>query len=91
MYPLSTVLTNALLQYFVGYVAYGPAETYPDPIVAKRFFAPMNIEFAKVFVEGVQIGVGKTSSGGSSGLAALDGLVAGVEVRSLSDLRCTSW
>lgn len=40
----------------------------------------MTMDFAKAFLAGAEFGVGKTASGGSMGLAALDGLVAGIEV-----------
>lgn len=41
----------------------------------------MTVEFASLYMEGVQIGIGKTTSGSARGLAVLEGLVAGIEAR----------
>lgn len=65
----------------LAFVGYGTADTVPSPIITKRFFIenPLLLKEALEFPH--NLGIGTTSSGGSRGMAILDGLVAVLEVR----------
>lgn len=79
------VLTHTLTFPFVkqiriAIVAYGRSDTLPSPILCKRYFDSLN-ELKPRFPHGlVAFGVSNLSAGGSQGMAALDGLVAALEV-----------
>ena len=65
----------------MAFVTYGTADTRPTPLLAKRFFVPFQTQFTKELCEQAKnLGIGLTSSGGSGGMAALEGLVTAVEV-----------
>jgi len=52
----------------------------PTPLLAKRFFVPFQSVTKELREEPSKLGIGQTSSGGTRGMAALEGLVAAVEV-----------
>ncbi|KAI0667911.1 hypothetical protein C8Q78DRAFT_303917 [Trametes maxima] len=63
----------------LGFVSYGPQNTYPTPVLSKIFFSPPeNVEDGTGLPRGV--GLGHTSNGGGYGMAALEGLVAALEL-----------
>ena len=64
----------------LAFISYGPANTYPSPIIAKRFFSALQVITKELRDEQQKLGIGQTSSGGSGGMAALEGLVAAIEV-----------
>jgi hypothetical protein len=65
----------------MAFVTYGTADTRPTPLLAKRFFVPFQTQVTKELCEQTKnLGIGLTSSGGNRGMAALEGLVAAVEV-----------
>lgn len=61
------------------FVAYGTADTRPTPIVAKHFVMNAPQVLQKLH-EPHELGVGQTGSGGSYGMATLEGIVAALEV-----------
>lgn len=64
----------------MAFVTYGTADTRPTPLLAKRFFVPFQSVTKELREQSSNLGIGQTSSGGSRGMAALEGLVAAVEV-----------
>jgi hypothetical protein len=70
-------------------VTYAPADTRPRPLLAKCFFVPLQSIMKELHEEPGKLGIGQTASGGSRGMAALEGLVAAVEVGGLAAL-CSS-
>lgn len=85
--PLSRCDTARLqlaLQFRIAYVTYGPPDHYPSPLVRKQYFAyyrHVTETLGKEPEGGRVMGIGSTSAVESIGMAALDGLVAAVEVR----------
>jgi hypothetical protein len=71
-------------------VTYATSDARPTPILAKRFFSPFSPVYKEIKDEYANLGIGQTSSGGMRGMAALEGIVAAVEVRSLRKLVCHS-
>lgn len=71
------------LQYRIAWVTYGPPDSLSSPLLCKRFFAEIAevTNVIKAQDELYQLGVGTTHSGGTRGMAMLEGLVAAVEVR----------
>ena len=67
-------------QFRLGVVSYGPAETRPTPLLGKHFFAPPQIMMRELREKPEVMGLGLTGSGGPTGMAALEGLVAALEV-----------
>ncbi len=68
----------------MAFVTYGTADTRPTPLLAKRFFVPFQSQVTKELCEQASnLGIGQTSSGGNRGMAALEGLVAAIEVSHL--------
>ncbi|KAF7978845.1 hypothetical protein HWV62_44653 [Athelia sp. TMB] len=68
------------LLFRLAFISYGPANTYPSPIIAKRFFSALQVITKELRDESQKLGIGQTSSGGSGGMAALEGLVAAIEM-----------
>ncbi|KAI0788312.1 hypothetical protein C8Q74DRAFT_1437248 [Fomes fomentarius] len=68
-----------LTQWRMCFVAYGTADTKPTPIVAKHLVmnAPQVLQKLR---EPHELGVGQTGSGGSCGMATLEGIVAALEI-----------
>jgi hypothetical protein len=64
----------------MAFVTYGTTDTRPTPLLAKRFFVPFQAVTKELREQPSNLGIGQTSSGGSGGMAALEGLVAAVEV-----------
>jgi hypothetical protein len=52
----------------------------PSPILCKRFFTENTMVFREIFEEPMHFGIGMSNSGGVRGMAALEGLVAALEV-----------
>ncbi|KAI0951598.1 hypothetical protein AcW1_008602 [Taiwanofungus camphoratus] len=72
-------------QFRIGFVSYATAETRPTPLLAKIFFRPAQILFKDMREHPMKLGIGQTCSGEARGMAALEGLVAAVEL--FDDLR----
>lgn len=62
-------------------MTYATADTRPTPLLSKRFFVPVQTMIKELMDESGKYGIGQTASGGSKGMAALEGFVAAVEVR----------
>lgn len=64
-------------------MTYGPPDSLSSLLLCKRFFAEIAevTNVIKAQDELYQLGVGTTHSGGTRGMAMLEGLVAAVEVR----------
>ncbi|KAH8832929.1 hypothetical protein DL96DRAFT_1583937 [Flagelloscypha sp. PMI_526] len=60
----------------LGVVIYGPADTYPCPILAKNFFS----DTRSVFNNMKNLGIGTSISNPEPGMVALDALVAALEM-----------
>ncbi|KAJ4493046.1 hypothetical protein C8J55DRAFT_502075 [Lentinula edodes] len=86
------ILTNHGAGYRIAWVTYGPPDSLSSPLLCKRFFAEIAevTNVIKAQDELYQLGVGTTHSGGTRGMAMLEGLVAAVELfdtlGSLSDI-----
>lgn len=61
-------------------MTYATADTRPTPLLAKRFFVSVQSATKELREDSSKLGIGQTGSGGSRGMAALEGLVAAVEV-----------
>ena len=64
----------------MSFVGYGTADTRPTPILSKIFFNPPPQLLLKMREHPQELGIGQTGSGGGYGMAALEGLVAALEV-----------
>ncbi|GLB37118.1 hypothetical protein LshimejAT787_0401690 [Lyophyllum shimeji] len=64
----------------MGFVTYAMADTLPSPILCKRFFTDFQLVTKEMKDAPMNLGIGTTNSGGSRGMAALEGLVAAIEV-----------
>lgn len=67
-------------QFYLGFLTYATSDTYPNPILAKRYFAHPQHVTKELREDSQKLGIGKTGSGGSNGMAVLDGFVAVLEV-----------
>lgn len=64
----------------IAFVSYATADTLPSPLICKRFFADY-VVVAKELKDAItNFGLGQINSGGTRGMAALEGLVATLEV-----------
>jgi hypothetical protein len=64
----------------IGFITYATADARPTPILVKRHFsALLPAVFKELNEEPARLGIGQTSSG-TNGMAALEGLIAAVEV-----------
>jgi hypothetical protein len=70
------------LQPRMGFVTYATADMVPSPILCKRFFADPHPVTKEMKENPAKLGIGQTNSGGGMGMAALEGFVAAIEVRS---------
>lgn len=74
--------TDNRFQSKVAFVCYGPGDHTPSPILCKRFFTDQQSLFMEMADADVsRLGVGMTNSGGTKGMAALEGFVSVLEVR----------
>ncbi|THH07742.1 hypothetical protein EW146_g9221 [Bondarzewia mesenterica] len=64
----------------LGFVTYGPGETYTNPVITKRFFASPQHLTKELKESPTKLGIGTTSLGGSVGMAALEGYAATIEM-----------
>lgn len=53
---------------------------YPTPILAKRYFNQPQLVIREIKDEFSKLGLGKTGFGGKTGMAALEGYAAALEV-----------
>ncbi|KAI0695510.1 hypothetical protein C8T65DRAFT_729899 [Cerioporus squamosus] len=67
-------------QFRMSFVGYGTADTRPTPILNKVFFNPPPQLLVKMREHPQELGIGQTGSGGGYGMAALEGLVAALEM-----------
>lgn len=73
---------NVYLQFRLAFITYGLRDMLPSPLLCKNFFSDIQAVTRVIKEEPNKLGIGQTSSGGTTGMAALDGLVAAIEVRS---------
>ncbi|KAI9059830.1 hypothetical protein FKP32DRAFT_1679522 [Trametes sanguinea] len=64
----------------IACVSYGTADTMPTPVLAKTFFSPPQTMIKDMREEPHKLGIGQTDCGGGYGMAALEGLVAAIEL-----------
>lgn len=64
----------------IAFVSYGSADILPSPLICKRFFADYPIVAKELKDALTNFGLGQINSGGTRGMAALEGLVATLEV-----------
>ncbi|KAF9000740.1 hypothetical protein BDQ17DRAFT_1359462 [Cyathus striatus] len=64
----------------IAFVTYGSADTLPTPLLSKRFFTDYLQVIKELKEHQAEMGLGETNSGGSKGMAALEGLTAAVEL-----------
>ncbi|KAF9463838.1 hypothetical protein BDZ94DRAFT_1257562 [Collybia nuda] len=72
--------TNPGYKLHMGFVTYGTADTYPSPLLCKQYFAEFQVVTKDMKDSPEKLGVGTTISGGNRGMAALEGLVAAIEL-----------
>ncbi|KAH0833161.1 hypothetical protein J3R83DRAFT_12188 [Lanmaoa asiatica] len=82
VYPLLKRLSelHPSHQFRLAFVTYGAADTRPQPLLSKRFFAPLSQVTKELREEPSKLGIGQTNSASSRGLSALEGLVAAIEL-----------
>ena len=64
----------------MAFVTYGTADTRPTPILSRAFFAQPSAIMKAMREQSHECGIGQTTSGGGQGMAALEGIVAALEV-----------
>lgn len=64
----------------MGFVTYATSDTLPSPILCKRFFVDYQPVMKEMREDPAKLGLGQTNSGAGRGMAALEGLVAAIEV-----------
>ena len=72
-------ITKDNIQFRVSIITYGPADHCESPLLETRFFMPP-FELKKELESYSKLGIGRTGSGGSNGMAALDAYAAAIEV-----------
>ena len=63
-------------------MTYATADTRPTPILTRIFFSPPSTIMETMRKQPQDFSLGQTASGGSQGMAALEGIVTAMEVRS---------
>jgi len=66
----------------IGFISYGAADTVPSPIICRHFFNESSAVLLTIREDFTRFGLMHPASTGKRGMAALDGLVASLEVRS---------
>ncbi|THV02757.1 hypothetical protein K435DRAFT_962742 [Dendrothele bispora CBS 962.96] len=67
--------------YSLAFVTYGPSDAVPSPILCKKFFQESSTVAKHMREEPMKaFALGSTNTGGSKGMATLEGLVAAVEM-----------
>ncbi|KAG6896466.1 hypothetical protein C0992_008054, partial [Termitomyces sp. T32_za158] len=64
----------------LAFITYATADTVPSPLLCKRFFLDSQPVTTEMRDSPASLGIGSTNSGGSRGMAALEGLVAAIEL-----------
>ncbi|KAH8093711.1 hypothetical protein BXZ70DRAFT_948920 [Cristinia sonorae] len=64
----------------IAFVCYASSSTQPTPILSKIHFAPYQTVIKDLRNDPSKLGVGQTGAGSGRGMAALEGLVAAVEL-----------
>ncbi|KAF8802424.1 hypothetical protein BYT27DRAFT_7260966 [Phlegmacium glaucopus] len=64
----------------IAFVSYGTADTLPSPLICKRFFADYSTVAKELKDALTNFGLGQINSGGKRSMAALEGLVATLEL-----------
>lgn len=67
-------------QLCIAFITYSTSDARPSPLLSKRFFAELQNVTKELRDEPGRLGIGQTTSGGARGMAALEGLVAAIEV-----------
>ncbi len=65
----------------VAFVSYATADTVPSPILVKRFFVDFKLVLRDMTQDISRLGLGSTNAGS---MAALEGIVAALEVRAIA-------
>ncbi|KAG6899973.1 hypothetical protein C0993_004741 [Termitomyces sp. T159_Od127] len=64
----------------LAFVTYATADTVPSPLLCRRPFCDSKPVTAEMRESPASLGIGATNSGGTRGMAALEGLVAAIEL-----------
>ncbi|KAG5735637.1 hypothetical protein E4T56_gene6979 [Termitomyces sp. T112] len=64
----------------LAFITYAMADTKPSPLLCKRFFLDYQPVTKEMRESPTSLGIGMTNSGGNRGMAALEGLVAAIEL-----------
>lgn len=83
IYPMFSRLVENQSQLQIAFVTYALSNTVPSPVVAKRYFSLPSQASKELKEEPGRLGLGSTSTGGSVGMAVLEGYAAALEVRKL--------
>lgn len=67
----------------IGFVTYSDCHIHPNPILSRRFFAPVGQMTKELKDEPTSLGLGQTAPRQDAGMAVLEGYVAVLEVHLL--------
>lgn len=67
-------------KFCIAFVCYGTADSIPSPLLCKKYFSDPKQVIQQMKENTGRLGIGRTNSGGSRGMAALEGFVAALEV-----------
>ena len=81
--PLTHACSPAA-QIKIAFVSYATADTVPSPILAKRFFVDFKLVLRDMTQDISRLGLASTNAGPARPMAALEGIVAALEVRALA-------
>lgn len=65
----------------MGFVNYGVANRHSSPVLTTRFFSTLQDIFKELKDDTAGLCLGETGTGGSTGMGALEGYAAALEVR----------
>ncbi|PFH53205.1 hypothetical protein AMATHDRAFT_45813 [Amanita thiersii Skay4041] len=64
----------------IGFITYGPGDLPQSPLFCKRFFVDLPVALKEMREHPGKLGVGQANAGGEKGMAALEALIAALEV-----------
>ncbi|TFK66292.1 hypothetical protein BDN72DRAFT_844507 [Pluteus cervinus] len=72
----------------MAFIAYATADTVPSPLVCKKYFSDIKSVSHHMKESPFRLGLGRCNSGGSRGMAALEGFVAAIELFDVLSRAC---
>ncbi|KAG6845413.1 hypothetical protein H0H87_009760 [Tephrocybe sp. NHM501043] len=71
---------NSTVKPRMAFITYATADTTPSPLLCRRFFVDSPPVMREMSDSPTSLGIGTTNSGGKRGMAALEGIVAAIEL-----------